>query len=64
MRYLFHKLWKIWSGAKISDARKIMSRPNPVEEEIFKKWGITPIVDPVGGTAGLIEFLASGPRVS
>jgi hypothetical protein len=63
MRYLFHKLWKIWSGAKIQDARKkfyiFMSRPNPIEEKIYEKWGITPIVDGVGGSAGLIQFLES-----
>ena len=66
MRYLFHKLWKIWSETKISDARKksyiFMSRPNPVEEKIFEKWGITPIVDGLGGPEGLIEFLKSIKR--
>jgi hypothetical protein len=29
------------------------------EESLFAKWGITPVVDPKGGTAGLIEFLQS-----
>jgi SIR2-like domain len=63
MRYLFHKLWKIWRDAKITDARKMshifMSRPNPVEQRIFEKWGIIPIVDPIGGSAGLTSFLNS-----
>jgi SIR2-like domain len=63
IRYLFHKLWKIWESAKISTARKkshiFMSRPNPVEEALFAKWGITPIVDDKGGKVGLIEFLSS-----
>lgn len=63
IRYLFHKLWKIWREAQITDARKtsyiFMSRPNPVEQTIFEKWGITPIVDPIGGAAGLIQFLKS-----
>ena len=63
IRYLFHKLSKIWQTAKIRRARKrsfiFMSRPNPIEEALFDKWGITPIVDPKGGTAGLIDFLAS-----
>jgi hypothetical protein len=63
MRYLFHKLSKIWEAAKISTARKasyiFMSHPNPVDEALFAKWGITPIVDPKGGTAGLVEFLQS-----
>lgn len=63
MRYLFHKLWKIWDSSKISDARKksyiFMSRPNPIEEKIFEKWEITPIVDGLGGSEGLIKFLES-----
>lgn len=63
MRYLFHKLSKIWEAARVSRARKtsfiFMARPNPIEEALFQKWGITPIVDPKGGTAGLIDFLAS-----
>jgi hypothetical protein len=69
IRYLFHKLSKIWGASKISTARRashiFMSRPNPVEEALFDKWGITPIVDPKGGTAGLVEFLqAIGARIS
>lgn len=63
MRYLLHKLSKIWKETKISKARKesfiFMSRPNPVEEALFGKWGITPIVDPLGGQKGLIAFLNS-----
>jgi hypothetical protein len=63
MRYLFHKLWKIWRAAKISTARNtsyiFMSRPNPVEAALFDKWGITPIVDPKGGKGGLIDFMQS-----
>jgi len=63
MRYLFHKLWKVWRDAKVSKGRKpshiFMYRPNPIEEKIFEKWGITPIVDNVGGNAGLIAFLES-----
>jgi len=63
MRYLFHKLWKIWIEAKISDARKkshiFMSRPNPVDAEIFKKWGITHITDESAGPDGLVRFLQS-----
>jgi hypothetical protein len=61
MRYLFHKLWKVWEKARVSDARKksyiYLAAPNPVEEEIYRKWGIMPIVDEVGGSRGLIEFL-------
>jgi hypothetical protein len=53
IRYLFHKLWKIWQATNISTARKksyiFMSRPNPVEEALFDKWGIIPLVDPKGG---------------
>lgn len=63
IRYLFHKLWKLWQEAKISDARQkshiFMIRPNPVDELIFKKWNITPIVDDEGGTESLVNFLKS-----
>lgn len=63
MRYLFHKLSKLWREANISTVRKssyiFMSRPNPVEEALFARWGITPILDPVGGSAGLVAFLTS-----
>jgi hypothetical protein len=63
IRYLFHKLGKTWREAKISAARKqshiFMSRPNPVEERIFEKWGIQPVIDPTGGSAGLVNFLRS-----
>ncbi len=41
IRYLFHKLWKTWQEARISNSRQqsyiFMSRPNPVEERIFEK---------------------------
>jgi hypothetical protein len=63
MRYLFHKLWKLWCEAKIADARKgsyiFMSSPNPIEEALFRRWGITPIVDTKGDTTGLVGFLGS-----
>lgn len=63
MRYLFHKLWKIWQAANISEARKssyiFMNRPNPVDEKIFEKWGITPIVDKTGLPDSLIKFFKS-----
>jgi hypothetical protein len=63
MRYLFHKLWKIWKEAKITTSRKtsyiFMSKPNPVEEALFEKWGIVPIVGSKDGSAGLTEFLQS-----
>jgi hypothetical protein len=63
MRYLFHKLWKLWQNAKIGDARKkshiFMIRPNPVDQLIFQKWNITPIVDAEGGTESLANFLKS-----
>lgn len=61
IRYLFHKLWKIWAQAKITDARKrshiFMLKPNPVEEKIFEKWGIKPIIDESGAANGLVAFL-------
>jgi hypothetical protein len=63
MRYLFHKLGKLWSDAAISGARKesfmFMARPNPIEAALFKRWGITPIIDPKGDGSGLVDFLDS-----
>lgn len=62
-RYLFHKLWKLWQTAELSDARKnsfiFMVRPNPIEQKIFEKWGIAPIVDQTGKPDALITFLKS-----
>jgi hypothetical protein len=62
VRYLFHKLAKVWSQAGLTAARPtsyiFMANPNPVEEKIFEKWGITPVVDPSGNTVeGLANFL-------
>ena len=63
MRYLFHKLGKLWKDPKISGARKesfiFMTRPNPIEASIFERWGITPILDPQGDGSGLVDFLNS-----
>jgi len=64
VRYLFHKLAKIWRWAGIASARPesfiFMASPNPVEEAIFRKWGITPLVESSGSpTTGLRDFLNS-----
>lgn len=63
MRYLFHKLGKLWKNPPVSGARKrsfiFMVRPNPIEAKLFERWGITPIVDPKGDGSGLVDFLAS-----
>jgi SIR2-like domain len=64
IRYLFHKLARIWGDAGLSNARPksyiFMTRPNPIEERIFDKWGIIPIVDQTGLAAkGLTDFLKS-----
>jgi hypothetical protein len=64
VRYLFHKLARIWRDAGLSSARPtsyiFMANPNPVEERIFDKWGIAPIVDKSGLAAkGLTDFLKS-----
>lgn len=63
IRYLFYKLSQLWRDPKVKPFRKpsyiFMSRPNPIEQEIFLNWGITPIVDPIGGETGLLSFLRS-----
>jgi hypothetical protein len=69
VRYLFHRLSKVWKQAGLTAARPdsyiFMSNPNPVEEEIFRKWGIYPIVDPTGtATIGLRDFLWSISPIS
>lgn len=62
VRYLFHKLSKIWSAAGKQIERPpshiFMTSPNPVEEAIFKRWGINPIVETSGAPMeGLRDFL-------
>jgi hypothetical protein len=63
MRYLFHKLGKLWKDPKMSGARKksfiFMMRPNPIEAKLFERWGIAPIVDPHSDGGGLADFLES-----
>jgi hypothetical protein len=63
IRYLFHKLGKLWNNAETTGARKenfiFMARPNPIEEALFTRWGITPIIDPNGDGSGLVDFLNS-----
>lgn len=63
MRYLFHKLSKLWSDPTISGTRResfiYMVRPNPIEAKLFERWGITPIVDAQGDGSGLIDLLES-----
>jgi hypothetical protein len=36
-----------------------MMRPNPIEQKIFEKWGIIPIVDSSGSPDSLAKFLKS-----
>jgi SIR2-like domain len=62
VRYLFHKLSKIWSAAGTQTERPpshiFMTNPNPVEEAIFRRWGINPIVESSGlPMEGLRDFL-------
>jgi hypothetical protein len=62
VRYLFHRLSKVWTQAGLNATRPdsyiFMSNPNPVEEKIFRKWGISPVVEPTGApTTGLRDFL-------
>jgi hypothetical protein len=63
VRYLFHKLGKLWNDAKISSARKesfiFMAQPNPIEAALFNRWGINIIDDPKGDGSGLVDFLNS-----
>jgi hypothetical protein len=61
IRYLFHKLGKLWSEPAVNKAKKksfiYMVRPNPIEERLFERWGITPVRDLKGDGSGLPEFL-------
>jgi hypothetical protein len=63
IRYLFHKLSRTWQEAGLTTSRPesyiYMMRPNPVDEQIFKQWGITPIVDLSGSNGSLADFLQS-----
>lgn len=68
MRYLFHKLGKLWAEAEKVDTRPqsfiYMTQPNPIESKLFEKWGITPILDEEGDGSGLVDFLTSLGRAS
>jgi hypothetical protein len=59
MRYLFHKLHKQWIGAQGERIQNFifMTQPNPIEEALFERWNITPIVDQGGGLADFLESL-------
>jgi hypothetical protein len=64
VRYLFHKLSKIWREVDQKVARPpsyiFMASPNPVEQAIFKRWGINPVVEESGRPMeGLRDFLKS-----
>lgn len=65
IRYLFHKLSKIWSraGHERPSSYIFMTNPNPVEQAIFQRWGISPIVESSGyAMEGLRDFLKSVAR--
>jgi hypothetical protein len=67
VRYLFHRLSKTWQQAGPTSARLnsyiFMSNPNTVEERIFRKWGMSPLVNAADSpTVGLHEFLQSISR--
>ena len=69
VRYLFHRLSKVWKQAGLVAVRPssyiFMSNPNRVEEKIFRKWGICPVVDSTGTpTIGLRDFLRSISSIS
>lgn len=62
MRYLFHKLSKIWADAgsyvQMPPSNIFMANPNPVAEAIFKRWSINPIVENTGHSKeGLRDFI-------
>jgi hypothetical protein len=62
VRYLFHKLSKIWRAVPDQTGRPsshiFMMNPNPIEQAIFKRWGINPIVEATGHpTQGMRDFL-------
>ncbi|MEL6369167.1 MAG: SIR2 family protein [Pseudomonadota bacterium] len=66
MRYLFHKLAKIWSDPAVKQSGKesfiFMAQPNPIEQALFNQWGITPVVDENGDGSGLADFLSGLPK--
>jgi NAD-dependent SIR2 family protein deacetylase len=62
VRYLFHKLSKIWKTVHGETSRPsshiFMMTPNPVEQAVFDRWGIKPIVEETGQPMeGLRDFL-------
>lgn len=62
IRYLFYKLNKLWTDSLYSGIRPrsylFLSRPNPVQEEILRKRGITTIISETDDSgSGLEGFL-------
>jgi hypothetical protein len=61
VRYLFYRLAKVWRSVGYNDrpvSHIFMTSPNPVEEAIFRRWGLNPIVEPSGRPMeGLRDFL-------
>lgn len=62
MRILLYKLDQLWKASNHSDKRPqsyiFLSRPNPIQEKIFQKRGIIPIVGKgLDSETNLIQFL-------
>jgi SIR2-like protein len=62
VRYLLYKLHKMWADSEFADAQPksyvFMPRPNPIQQSILLKRGITPIVSEMDDSgAGMRDFL-------
>jgi len=62
IRYLFYKLAKLWEKYDKTGVRPesylFMTRPNPIQEKVLKKWGITLLSSELDNhTDALLSFL-------
>lgn len=68
IRYLLYNIWMLWRSTEFDEMRPksyiFMAGPNPVQEAIFKRRGIVPLVsehdDPGLGLETLLTEIASG----
>jgi hypothetical protein len=66
IRYLLYKIWRLWEDSDYATMRPksyiLLSAPNPVQEAIFQRRGIVPIVSDVDEPGESLRLLLEGLR--
>ncbi|MGK3995888.1 SIR2 family protein [Sorangium sp. So ce1024] len=66
VRYLLYKIWRLWEDSEYTAMRPksyiLLSAPNPVQEAIFHKRGIVPIVSDIDDPGEALKTLLQGLR--